>query len=161
MSLIHQLVYINKDLYTDKLWENISYHPLRINCDLVPESNIIKFDDDLMLYFFDYFNWIEMYIPAIKKPIFGFAYHGITSIHDKNLIKFQNIINSLIQLFKYAPNKLILRGSYVTKTIKNKEIGNYENLRYSSSTIISTFTKLSKLIKKAINSEGYIYHLGI
>ena len=154
-GLYHQIIYRENDKLLEEEWRNIKYNPLSINGINILEENYFEIHDDIIRYFINIFNWVEMYNPAKKELTNGFCYYGETIIKKGNIDKLDKIINVLIDLFNNAPLEIILTGNYCI----NDEC--YEKINMDKNKIMDKLIKFKKLIEKVINNGGYILHCGI
>ena len=155
MGLNHNFLYLNSDKYSDEIYKKIHYNPLRIGDNIILEVDHVNIQDDIIVYFFDYFMWLKLYNPCTKKYVDGLCYHGVTTIFNDTLVQLKRIINGLLIVFSNAPNMIKLRGSYIISD------NYYEKIYIEKEKMMKKFNKLNNLIEKAIDESGYILHLGI
>ena len=167
MGLEHNFLFISSDEYCDEIWMRIRHHPLRIDNNIFSELNYVDIHDDFINYFNDFFKWIEMYNPSKKEKIYGLCHYGVTVIKNENLKKMAKIIDSIISLFENSPKIMELTGmytSFVEDIIDEKEIltdGHYEIMKIRKDKFMKKIIKLKNIVKKTIEENGYIIHLGI
>jgi hypothetical protein len=154
-GLDHEIIYRNNMNLIEMEWNHIKFNPLSINGKNIMENDYIKIHDDLIRYFIDFFNWIEMYNPSKKELTKGFCYWGITIIKNDNLDKFKKIICSIINLFDNATSQIILTGNYIVSDNR------YDKIKIEKEKLIEKFNGIKKLAERAINDGGYILHYGI
>ena len=110
------------------------------------EEDYVEIHDDILSRFHDYFMWIETYNPVGPKEFNrGFNYEGLTAIRDENLVKFGELIDSLLNLFKNA-----LDGITLT-----------ENIKIEKDELLKIFGDLKKITARAVESNGYLLHFGL
>ena len=167
MGLEHNFLYISSDKYSDDIWKNIQWHPLRLENELISELDYVDIHDDLLRYFHDYFVWIKLYNPAKKEGEYvnGFCYWGITKIYGDALLQMKNIIDGLLTVFSNAPDMIKLKGGYVFEIDDDGKIDDknsyYDKIYVEKDKLIGIFRKLNTLIEKAAENGDYILHLGI
>ena len=166
MGLEHNFLYISSDKYSDDIWRNIQWHPLRLENELISELDYVDIHDDLLRYFHDYFVWIKLYNPCKKEYVNGFCYYGNTTICGDALLQIKNIIDGLLAIFSNAPDVITLKGNFVMEVIDDNcnvdgNNGYYDKIYIEKDKIITIFSKLNTLIEKASESGGYILHCGI
>jgi hypothetical protein len=154
-GLNHQIIYRENENLLDEEWGNIKFNPLSLNGIEISEENYFEIHDDIMRWFIDIFNWVQMYNPAKKEQVNGFCYWGVTIIERQNVNKLYKIICSLIDLFENSPSEIILTGNYcVTDECYNK-------IKINKDNMMKKLIKFRNLLEKIINNGGYILHSGI
>ena len=154
-GLNHQIIYMENKGLLEEDWKNIKYNPLSINGNNILEENYFEIHDNILRWFIDIFNWIEMYNPSKKELTNGFCYCGITIIKRHNINKLDKIISALIDLFNNAPLEITLIGDYCI----SDEC--YNNIKIDKNKIMDKLIKFKTLVEKVINNGGYILHCGI
>ena len=134
------------------------------------EEDYVEIHDDILSRFHDYFMWIETYNPVGPKEFNrGFNYEGLTAIRDENLVKFGELIDSLLNLFKNAPDDIILTGGFCWGTPPDIEVpigynlnnGYYEKIKIEKDELLKIFGDLKKITARAVESNGYLLHFGL
>ena len=154
-GLYHQIIYRGNEALLEEEWKKVKYNPLSINEINIPEEDYFEIYDDIIRWFIDFFNWVEMYNPSKRELTNGFCYWGTTIIKKQNVNKLEKIIKSLIDLFENAPLKIELFGDYCI----NDE--NYIRIKIDKEKMIGTLIKFNKLVGRVINNGGYLLHFGI
>ena len=155
MGLEHNFLYVSPDRYYDELYKKIRFHPLRIDDTIISEMDYVDIHDDIILYFYDYFEWLKLYNPCTKEYVNGLCYHGVTTISNDALFQLKKIIDGLLMIFSNAPDMIQLRGSYIISD------NCYEKMHIKKEKIANTFNRLNQLLERAIQENGFIVHLGI
>ena len=171
----HQILYINNIEWIDNEgYGRIEWNPpsFTINGHEIPEADYVEIDDDLFGRFHDFFNWIETYNPVGPKEFnCGFNYCGQTAIRDENLLKFGRLIDSLMDLFKNAPENIALTGCFrfgyppsvetPPESDDDPQIGYYQKLEVKKDDLIKVFDDLINMTNRAVKNKGYLLHFGI
>ena len=127
--------------------------------DLSEEDHVF-FDDDFIVYLNDSLDWIPSWNPSTKIGCKGLNIYGVTTIDGQNLIILRGIIQAWTDMFGFAPENIVLKGSYFTIGGIDQS-GQYERLEYKKTDLIKKLKKLIKLIDKALAEDKCILHLGI
>ena len=154
-GLNHSIIYRENSNLLEEEWKIIKFNPLSINGIEIVKENYFEIHDDIIRWFIDIFNWVEMYNPSKKEITNGFCYWGVTIIEQKNIFVLNKIIKSLIDLFINAPENIILTGNYI-----GGKMG-YDKINIDKNKIMLKLNKFKSLIGKVINEGGYILHCGI
>jgi hypothetical protein len=154
-GLNHQIIYRENEYLLEEEWKKMEYHPLSINGIEILKENYFEINDDIIKWFIDIFNWIEMYNPSKKEFTNGFCYWGVTIIKKQNINKLNKIISSIISLFENSPLEISLTGDYC---ISNEC---YSRVNINKNKLLEIFVKFKNLVEKVINNGGYILHCGI
>ena len=154
-GLNHQIIYRENENLLEAEWKKIEYHPLSIDGIEISKDNYFEIHDDIIRWFIDVFNWVEMYNPSKKELTNGFCYWGVTIIKKQNIDKLDKIINSIISLFENSPLEITLIGNYC---ISDKC---YSKIKIDKIKLLEIFNKFKNLVEKVINNGGYILHCGI
>jgi hypothetical protein len=154
-GLYHQIIYRENENLLEEEWEKMEYYPLSIDGVEILKEDYFEIHDDIIRWFLDIFNWIEMYNPSKKELTNGFCYYGVTIIKIQNITKMDKIINSIISLFENSPLEITLTGDYC---ISDKC---YSKIKIDKNKMLEMLIKFKSLVKKVINSGGYILHCGI
>ena len=154
-GLNHQIIYRENEELLEEEWKKMEYNPLSINGIDILEENYFEIHDDIIRWFIDIINWVEMYNPSKKELTNGFCYCGITIIKKHNINKLDKIITSLIDLFKNSPLEIILTGDFCI----SDEC--YTKIKIDRNKLMDKLVKFKNLVEKVINNGGYILHCGI
>ena len=164
MSLNHQIIYRKHTKLINDEWRYVIYHPtLSIYGAGVLEEDYVEIHDDILGKFYDIFCWINMYNPSMKNYDKGFNTWGITVIKGDNLKKLNSILGALIKVFENAPKNVTFLGYFCFDEPYPDDTprGHYEKVKIKKEKLIETFVKFQSITIKAIDTKGYILHLGI
>ena len=154
-GLYHQIIYRENENLLEEEWKKMEYYPLSIDGVEISKEDYFEIHDDIIRWFLDIFNWIEMYNPSKKELTNGFCYYGVTIIKIQNITKMDKIINSIISLFENSPLEITLTGDYCI----SDEC--YSKIKIDKNKMLEMLIKFKSLVKKVINNGGYILHCGI
>ena len=154
-GLYHQIIYRENENLLEEEWKKMEYYPLSIDGVEISKEDYFEIHDDIIRWFLDIFNWIEMYNPSKKELTNGFCYYGVTIIKIQNITKMDKIINSIISLFENSPLEITLTGDYCI----SDEC--YSKIKIDKNEILEKFIKFKSLVEEVINNGGYILHCGI
>jgi len=171
-GLHHQILYKNNIKFIDEGSKGMEWNPpsFKYNGVEIPEEDYIEIHDNVFRRFHDYFVWIETYNPVGPKEYNrGFNYYGLTAIRDNNLVKLRKLIDSLIGLFRNAPEDIILSGAFCFGFPPNVEApsdcdpnaGYYEQIHIARDELLKKFGNFRSITERAIKSNGYLLHFGI
>lgn len=171
-GLHHQILYQNNVELIDEGYGDIQWNPpsFTLNGEEIPEEDYVEIHDDLFRRFHDYFIWIETYHPVGPKEFNrGFNYYGRTAIRGENLVKFGKLIDSLLNLFGNAPERIRLTGDFCFDSPSDIEIssednsysGYYQRIEIEKDDLIRIFGDLKIVTNRAIKNNGYLLHFGI
>ena len=124
-------------------------------------KDTIRLDDDLIGYIYDSLKWVKSYNPSKQESCMGLCLYGVTEIRGDALIQFKNIISVYRNLFEYAPNKIVLTGSYAFEDGEDMDSGRYEKLLYDKKDMLKTLDDFINMCEKALSEDKCILHYGI
>jgi hypothetical protein len=170
-GLHHQILYIDNVEWIDGGYGQVEWNPpsfLR-NGQEIPEEDYVEIHDDFFRRFNDCFIWIETYNPCGPKEFNrGFNYYGQTAIHGENLVKFGELIDSLLHLFENAPENITLTGDFCfgspdVEVLSDDDgfTGYYVKVEVKKDTALKIFGDLKNMTARAIENNGYLLHFGI
>jgi hypothetical protein len=168
-GLYHQILYRSNVKLIDEGYAGIEWNPpsFMFNGKEIPEEDYVEISDELFTRFHDYFSWIETYNPVGPKEFNrGFNYYGLTAICDENLVKFGQLLDSLINLFRNAPESIVLTGDFCWGSPEpdietSLHSGYYQKIEVEKDGLIGIFGDLRMMTGKAIENNGYLLHFGI
>lgn len=157
MAQVHDFVVLNKEIYTYKDYMNV------IN----KVSYDVSIHDDLILYFYDFLQWIPAYNPSMEIKHMGLNLYGVTAIDIEGATQAYDLFVRIVDIFKLSPETLKLNGgcsyqladdedpfseSKECRIIRNSL--EQEKLTYQRDEIVEQFEKLVECFKKVIDSKG-------
>ena len=171
-GLYHQILYKDNVKLIDEGYGNMEWNPpsFKLNGIEIPEEDYVEISDDLLMYFNDYFIWIETYNPVGPKEFNrGFNFYGLTAIRDENLAIFGKLIGSLMNLFEHAPENITLKGNFCLgfppgvepSSDYNPQRGYYRQIKIEKDELLKLFGDLKNITDRAIKNNGYLLHFGI
>lgn len=127
----------------------------KLTYNLIKEmaEEIVKIDDELILYLNDSLNWVNSIINA--KESNGISYYGITIFQEENIVKLKNVILKWSELFILAPEEIKITGEYDEKNKK------YKIIKLNKKNTCQSLKKLSELLEMAKDEEKVIVYMGI
>lgn len=159
MSLEHELILVKLDdssALTDiNFYINIREHALIDNCSVLFRTSV---RDNLIAYFIDYLSWIPSKKYYDNLPINGINRCGITIFDYTSKEKLLSVLNSIRELFKNAPDSIILHGE--TSIESNGDI-NIEKIKFNKLDFLIKIDSLINAVGKLGNNEYYLIHLGV
>lgn len=139
-----------------------------------------KFDvsiaDDLIIYVYDYLNWIPTINPASSSApeTFGLHLYGPTVIDMHGAEQAVKIFTAIAGLFACANEHMKLTGAFSHQLADSFDAepgierivagsGQYASLLLRRQDVVKQFERLAELCQKVKDSDGalYVLHLGI
>ena len=132
--------------------------------------------DDLIMYFYDFLQWIPTYNPPMKIRQTGLNLYAVTLIDLDGAFKALEIFASIVNILKISPEILKLSGGYFYELVDEEDPFSdsnvecivrsslkQERLIYQRDNIVEQFEKLANCFKRVIDSNGqlYVLHMGI
>ncbi len=166
MALVHDFVVLNKVEYTYNDYMN---EIKKVPCD-------VSIHDDLIMYFYDYLEWLPTYNPSMKIRHTGLNLYGVTVIDLDGACQALELMSNIVNIFKLSPQVLKLKGGFSYQLADNEDSLSNDNIErivkdslkqekliYQRDEVIEQFEKLAKCFKRVVDSDGklYVLHMGI
>lgn len=166
MALVHDFVVSNKEIYTYQDYMNV--------INKVPYD--VSIHDDLILYFYDFLQWIPAYNPSMEIRHMGLNLYGVTIIDIDRAQQAYDLFVHIVDILKLSPETLKLNGGYSYQLADDEDpfseskecriVRNslkQEKLTYQRDDISDQFKKIAECFKKVIDSNGqlYVLHFGV
>lgn len=128
--------------------------------DGLSEEDYVSLEDEFISYINDSLGWIPTWNPSTKTEGMGLNHYGVTVISGQNLRTFRGILQAWTDFFRFAPDNIVLKGSYFT-IVGVEDSGQYDKLEYKKTILIKHLQKLIRMIDRAVEEDKCILHLGI
>ena len=154
MAMIHEFVLVSRDDYglrsVSSFYER--FKQLR-------RGTYVELHDSLIHYVADSLPWFKSYNPSTRKAQSGLNFWGVTVIRRRGAQAAADVFEGWAALFEESPPTLRLTGHYYRAD--NRE--GYEKLKYDRDSTVRAFRRLSRMCRKASESQGrlFVLHFGI
>jgi len=154
MSMIHDFILLSRD---DVDIRSVGTFSGRVK--QLKRGTRVELHDSLIHYVADSLPWFKSYNPSKQKSQRGLNFWGLTVIQRDGARSAADVFEAWALLFENGLPTLRLTGFYC----QSRKKAGYELLKCNRDATVKAFRKLSRMCRKAYESQGrlFVVHMGI